>query len=59
MAKKPLSNSQAPERKNLNELEILRIIIESNPRLREKVINRIQEFRDDSNDTGKKIPGKK
>lgn len=59
MAKKPLSDNEAPERKNLNELEILRVIIDSNPRLREKVLTRIEEFRDGSNDKGKKIPGKK
>lgn len=55
MAKKPLSNSQAPERKNLDELEILRQIIQANPRLKEKVLHRIQEIKEQGDD-GAKLP---
>lgn len=55
MAKKPLNNRQAPERKNLDELEILRQIIQANPRLKEKVLHRIQEIKEQGDD-GAKLP---
>lgn len=52
MANKPLANRQAPERKNLDELEILRVIISENPQLKQKVLKRIEEIQEEHNSGG-------
>lgn len=47
MADKPLAARHAPERKNLDELEILRVIINANPKLKKKVLVRIEEIQEE------------
>lgn len=59
MSEKPLAGRSAPERKNMDELEILRVIVDDNPQLKKKVLRKIEEIQEEHSSGAKKAAKKK
>lgn len=59
MSEKKPGLKHAPERKNLDELEILRVIISENPQLKKKVLRKIEEIQEEHSSGAKKAAKKK